>query len=130
MVPAAFVSLQAFPLTPNRKIDRKSLPAPDQSRPALETAFVAPRTRGEATLAAFFQEVLGLEEVGVLDRFTDLGGDSLSAVELLVRIEQAFEVELPLSTFFKAPSIAALGEEIERARATPRSRGAERVSTA
>jgi acyl carrier protein len=114
MVPAAFVTLDAFPLTPNNKVDRKRLPAPGSSRPALRREFVAPRTPNEAILAGFFQEVLGLEEVGIFDNFIELGGDSLSAVEVFVKIEQTFGFPFPLSIFFKVPTIAGLAKELER----------------
>jgi len=114
MVPAAFVTLGAFPLTPNNKVDRKRLPAPGSSRPALRREFVAPRTPNEAILAGFFQEVLGFEEVGIFDNFIELGGDSLSAVEVFVKIEQTFRVPFPLSIFFKVPTIAGLAKELER----------------
>ncbi len=114
MVPAKFVTLDAFPLTPNKKVDRKRLPAPDAWRPALAKEFVAPRTPNEAILAGFFQEVLGLERVGIFDNFIELGGDSLSAVEIFVKIEQTFKVEFPLGTFFKLPTIAGLAHELER----------------
>jgi len=115
MVPAAFVTLDALPLTPNRKVDRKKLPAPGSSRPALGRQFVAPRTPREDALAGFFREALGLERVGVFDNFLELGGDSLSAVEIFVKIEQAFNVEVPLVTFFKFPTVAGLAEELDRA---------------
>jgi acyl carrier protein len=114
MVPAAFVTLDAFPLTPNKKVDRKSLPAPEASRPALARAFVAPRTPNETILAGFFQETLGLERVGVFDNFIELGGDSLSAVEIFVRIKQTFDVEFPLVMFFRVPTVAGLAQELER----------------
>ena len=107
--------VRLHPLTPNRKVDRKKLPAPGASRPALARQFVAPRTPREDTLAGYFREALGLERVGVFDNFLELGGDSLSAVEIFVKIEQAFKVELALATFFKAPTVAGLAEELERA---------------
>jgi amino acid adenylation domain-containing protein len=119
MVPALFVTLDAFPLTPNKKIDRKSLPAPDASRPALARAFVAPRTPIETILAGFFQEALALERVGIFDNFIELGGDSLSAVEIFVRIKQTFKVEFPLVLFFQVPTVAGLAQELERATRMP-----------
>jgi natural product biosynthesis luciferase-like monooxygenase protein len=119
MVPALFVTLDDLPLTPNKKIDRKSLPAPHASRPALARAFVAPRTHNEAVLAGFFQEALGLERVGVFDNFIELGGDSLSAVEIFVRIKQTFQVEFPLAMFFQVPTVAGLAQELERATRIP-----------
>jgi acyl carrier protein len=114
MVPALFVTLDAFPLTPNKKVDRKSLPAPDASRPELGRAFVAPRTPNEAVLAGFFQETLALSQVGIFDDFIELGGDSLSAVEIFLRIKQTFRVEFPLVMFFQVPTIAGLAQELER----------------
>src|SRR5439155_7818668 len=96
------------------KVDRKRLPAPGSSRPALRREFVPPRTPNEAILAGFFQEVLGFEEVGIFDNFIELGGDSLSAVEVFVKIEQTFRVPFPLSIFFKVPTIAGLAKELER----------------
>jgi natural product biosynthesis luciferase-like monooxygenase protein len=119
MVPALFVTLDAFPLTPNKKVDRKSLPAPDASRPALARAFVAPRTPIETILAGFFQEALALERVGIFDNFIELGGDSLSAVEIFVRIKQTFKVEFPLVLFFQVPTVAGLAQELERATRMP-----------
>ncbi len=115
MIPATIVMLDTFPLTPNKKVDRKSLPAPDASRPALGKAFVAPRTPTEAILAGFFQDALALERVGIFDDFIELGGDSLSAVEIFVKIEQTFKVEFPLAMFFRAATIAGLAQELDRA---------------
>ena len=119
MVPSAFVSLDAFPLTPNKKIDRKRLPAPDVSRPSLAKEFVAPMTRNEEILAGFFAEALALERVGIFDDFIELGGDSLSAVEIFVKIEQTFNVEFPLALLFQVPTVAGLASQLERALTTP-----------
>ena len=115
MVPATFVTLAAFPLTPNKKVDRNSLPAPDASQPTLAKAFVAPRTPNEAILAGFFQEALALERVGIFDNFIELGGDSLSAVEIFVKIERTFKVQFPLVMFFQTPTVADLAQELEHA---------------
>ncbi len=124
MVPATFVTLAAFPLTPNKKVDRNSLPAPDASRPSLAKAFVAPRTPNETILAGFFQEALALERVGIFDNFIELGGDSLSAVEIFLKIEQTFKVRFPLVVFFRTPTVADLAQELEHTLA----RGAALVS--
>ena len=113
MVPATFVTLAAFPLTPNKKVDRNNLPAPDASRPSLANAFVAPRTSNEAILAGFFQEALALERVGIFDNFIELGGDSLSAVEIFLKIEQTFKVRFPLVMFFRTPTVIDLAQELE-----------------
>ena len=85
MVPSAFVVLPALPLTANGKVDRRALPAADEHRPELASAFLPPRTETEAALARFWSEVLGVEQVGVHDNFFDLGGHSLAATEIVAR---------------------------------------------
>ncbi|HEU4455528.1 MAG TPA: non-ribosomal peptide synthetase, partial [Longimicrobium sp.] len=85
MVPSAVVVMEAFPLTPNGKVDRRALPAPEWTR---EDTYVAPRTETEATLAAIFAEVLGIERVGVDDDFFHMGGHSLLATQVVSRVRQ------------------------------------------
>jgi acyl-coenzyme A synthetase/AMP-(fatty) acid ligase/acyl carrier protein len=113
MIPSAFAFLESLPLTPNGKIDHGALPAPDQSRPEQENLFVAPRTPVEERLIEIWREVLGVEPIGVNQRFFDLGGHSLLAVKVVSRILNAFNVELPLRELFEAATIAALAERIE-----------------
>ena len=113
MIPAAFVVLDAMPLTPNGKVDRLALPAPDQSRPELENSFVAPRTPVEELLAEIWAEVLGLERVGIHDDFFDLGGHSLLATRVVSRIHKALQLEFPLRILFEAFTVAGLAERIE-----------------
>ena len=96
MIPSTFVFLDALPLTSSGKIDRRALPAPDQTRPDLKETFVPPRTPEEKTIAEIWAEILKLEEVGIHDNFFDLGGDSLLASQVLSRVREAFHVELPL----------------------------------
>jgi hypothetical protein len=114
MIPAAFVFLDALPLTPNGKIDRKALPAPDRVRPEIEAAFVAPRTPIEEMMAATWSQVLQLEKIGIHDNFFSIGGHSLLAAQVLNRVQQTFNVELPLSIFFETPTVAALAAQIAR----------------
>jgi amino acid adenylation domain-containing protein len=83
MVPHAFISLEAMPLTPNGKVDRRALPDIGSERPELEEAYVAPRTDHEEVLAAIWAQVLGVEEVGVNDNFFALGGDSIRSVRVV-----------------------------------------------
>nr|AWI62628.1 nonribosomal peptide synthetase [Cystobacter sp.] len=108
MVPSAFVVLGAMPLTPNGKLDRGALPAPEGTRATAEAVRVAPRNLIEEALEDLWREVLGLQEVGVLDSFFELGGHSLLATQLLSRIRATFHVELPLQQLFVNPTIANL----------------------
>ncbi|HEY0601456.1 MAG TPA: phosphopantetheine-binding protein, partial [Herpetosiphonaceae bacterium] len=118
MIPSAFVVLPDLPLTPNGKVDRRALPAPDTNRTLLDTTFVAPRTPLEENLAAIWAEVLHLERVGVHDNFSVLGGHSLLATQLISRVRESFEVELPLRSLFEAEqsTIAGMVERIETMR--------------
>jgi len=108
MLPARFEFLETLPLTPNRKVDRRALPAPDSSRPEAAESFVAPRSELEEKLAGIWSELLRLEQVGVHDNFFDLGGHSLLAVKLIARIEQAVGERVALVTLFQAPTIREL----------------------
>ena len=114
MVPSAFVMLDVLPLTTNGKVDRKALPAPDASSALAET-FVAPRTPLETTLTAIWAEVLGLQQVGIQDNFFELGGHSLLGMQVLSRLRNSYEVELPLRSLFEAPTVAELAQKIETA---------------
>lgn len=108
MVPAGFVFLERFPLTPNEKVDRKALPAPDQHRADLNKTFSAPRDAVEQQLAKIWEKVLGLQPIGVTDNFFDLGGHSLLAVRVFSQIEKVLGEKLPLATLFRAPTIEAI----------------------
>lgn len=114
MVPTTFVFLDAFPLTVSGKLNRRALPAPDDSRPELAEEYVAPLTPVETQLAAIWSEVLGVERVGVQDSFFSLGGHSLLATQVVSRIREAFQVELALRELFRKPTIAGLAEAIAR----------------
>jgi aspartate racemase len=107
MVPSAFVRLEALPLTPNDKVDRRALPMPDRIRSAEET-FAPPLTLFEEALANIWSEVLKLDSVGIHDNFFEVGGHSLLAVRVLAQIEKAFGKNLPLSTLFQSPTIEQL----------------------
>lgn len=112
MVPGAFVCLDAFPLTPNGKVDRKKLPAPEWR--ATET-FEEPRNELEKQLAEIWSAVLKLEQVGIRDDFFELGGHSLLAMQLVSRIRDQLNVELPLAILFEQPCIADLAKELSDA---------------
>jgi acyl-coenzyme A synthetase/AMP-(fatty) acid ligase/acyl carrier protein len=113
MMPSVFVFLDSLPLTPNGKLDRKALPAPDQSRPELDDAFAAPRTPIEEILANIWAGVLKLDKVGIHDNFFHLGGHSLLATQVVTRIRDAFKLDLPLRTLFEAPTIHGLAQKLQ-----------------
>ncbi len=117
MVPAAFVTLAAFPLTPNRKVDRKALPEPEsESTGDAGDGYVAPRTPVEEVLAGIWAELLGLERVGADGSFFELGGHSLLATQVMSRLRGAFGIEMPLRDLFEAPTPVGLAVRIETAR--------------
>ncbi|MEH2271375.1 MAG: amino acid adenylation domain-containing protein [Nostoc sp.] len=112
MIPGAFVFLEAFPLTPNGKINRRALPAPDADQRNLEVDFVAPRTPTEQELATIWAEVLKLKQVGIHDNFFELGGHSLLATQVISRLIEAFCLNFPLRYLFENPTIAELAQKV------------------
>ncbi|RKH08371.1 non-ribosomal peptide synthetase [Corallococcus sp. CA053C] len=115
MVPAAFVVLDALPLNPNGKVDRKALPAPVIERTS-PRPYEAPRTPTETLLAGLWQQVLGVERAGITDHFFELGGHSLLATQVVSRLRASLHVELPLNAFFDAPTLEALAARVDAAR--------------
>jgi len=113
MVPADLVPLAAFPLTANGKLDRHALPAPARGEGGGRREYVAPSTDVEEAVAQLLAETLGVERVSVHDSFFDLGGDSLLAVRTIFRLRQALAVQLPVRSFFAAPTVAALAATVE-----------------
>lgn len=105
MIPAACVPLDRLPLSPNGKLDRKALPAPDLTP---TTPFRAPRTDREVALATLFAEVLGVDRVGVDDGFFALGGHSLLATRLITRARAELGIEIPIRKIFDLPTVSAL----------------------
>jgi amino acid adenylation domain-containing protein len=116
LLPAAIVFLDALPLTPSGKLDRRALPAPAGERPSLDRAYVAPRTPQEEVMAGIWAGVLGVERVGVHDDFFELGGHSLLATQVISRVREAFRVEVALRRVFESPTVSGLVEEVEAAR--------------
>jgi amino acid adenylation domain-containing protein len=108
MIPATFVMLDALPLNPNGKVDRKALPAPDRIRSEFAEGFVAPRDELELQLTKTWEKVLGVHPIGVTDNFFELGGQSLTALRLFAQIEKILGKNLPLGTLFQAPTIEKL----------------------
>ncbi|MBP5974299.1 amino acid adenylation domain-containing protein [Brasilonema sp. CT11] len=112
MIPSAFVFLEEFPLTPNGKINRRALPAPDASQRNLEVDFVAPRTPTEQELAMIWTEVLKLKQIGIYDNFFELGGHSLLATQVVSRLREVFSLDFPLRYVFENPTIAELAQKV------------------
>ncbi|MCU0534803.1 MAG: amino acid adenylation domain-containing protein [Hydrococcus sp. Prado102] len=117
MVPSAFVVLEEFLLTPSGKVDRRALPIPQWTRVSEET-YVAPRTSVETQLAQIWSQLLGLEKISIYDDFCELGGNSLLAIQLVYRVGEAFDLEIPLENFLEGPTIAGMAQTIEALRHT------------
>ena len=114
MVPSAFVRLEQMPLTANGKLDRRALERMEASSREDELEFVAPRTDEEEVMSRIWEEVLGIERVGVHDEFSDLGGHSILAVQLISKVREGFRVDLPLKKLYEYPTVAELVEEVAR----------------
>ncbi len=111
MVPSVFVHLDELPLTENGKLDRKALPAPLPA--SAGNTFVAPRDSPEEIIAVIWSEVLGLKQISVLEDFFELGGDSLTATQVMSRIDLAFQIDLPPGVLFEQRTVAALAAAVE-----------------
>jgi thioesterase domain-containing protein/acyl carrier protein len=116
MLPSAFVEIEKLPLPSSGKIDRRSLPVPDDSRPDLETGYAIPRNPIEQQLVSIWSEVLGVHEIGIHDNFFGLGGHSLLAVRLFASIEKSFGRRLPLAVLFQHGTIGHLAELLVESR--------------
>jgi len=112
MMPAAIVLLDQLPLTPNGKLDRRALPSPDQVRPELAENFVPPQNSIERIVAGIWQEVLGVEKVGLYNNFFDLGGHSLLLVQVHTKLRQTFDTRLSIIDLFGLPTVHALARSL------------------
>ncbi|MEH6642861.1 amino acid adenylation domain-containing protein [Vreelandella glaciei] len=117
MVPGVIVTLEALPLTPNGKVDRKALPAPDL---ASGLQYEPPQGEVEEALAEIWSEILGVEQVGRHDNFFELGGHSLLALRVQSRVEEYFDIRLPLRSYFEYVSLASMCESIQESREVAR----------
>ena len=117
MVPAALVTLERMPLSPNGKIDRKALPAPDIGSQVREsTAYVEPQTELEKTIAQCWDELLNVDQIGLNDDFFDLGGHSLLAAQFLSRLRDRTGVEVSLKSFFEDSTVAGVAKSVSAIR--------------
>jgi amino acid adenylation domain-containing protein len=117
MVPTVYIELEALPLTANGKLDRERLPEVGESKLLMETQYEPPRTPVEEQLARIWAEVLEVERVGIHDNFFELGGHSLLIMQIIARVRDDFQVDMPVRTLFKTPTVAGLNEAIERVKA-------------
>jgi len=113
MIPAGIVVMESFPLTPSGKVNRRALPEPDEDNLELTDIFVAPRSAEEEILTGIFSDILRIQKVGINSSFFDLGGHSLMATQVISRIRDTFDIEIPLRILFEAPTIALLVQQIE-----------------
>ncbi|MFJ5506915.1 amino acid adenylation domain-containing protein, partial [Pectobacterium jejuense] len=113
MVPSAFVTLDAFPLTPNGKLDRKALPVPEQSA-IVSRGYEAPVGELEMALTEIWQNLLGLERIGRHDHFFELGGHSILAVQCVTRVRQMLGLDLKVQTIFAYPVLSELAQELTK----------------
>lgn len=111
MVPTAFEIMESLPLTPNLKVDRRALPAPNLLQ---NTGSLAPRTPTEELLENIWSEILELERIGIQENFFEIGGHSLLATQIISRLRDVFQLEVPLRALFEAPTIGELAEWIEQ----------------
>ncbi|MFL6515422.1 MAG: non-ribosomal peptide synthetase [Chthoniobacterales bacterium] len=112
-LPSMFVVVEAIPMTATGKIDRRRLPAPDRAQLQLASSFVQPRTETEVKLASIWSEVLGLTEVGVSDKFLELGGDSLRATQVIARVVERFQIRPQIRALLDASTITEMACVIE-----------------
>lgn len=113
MIPSLYVVLDAFPLTPNGKVDRKVLPPPEWKQIGRTEMLATPRTHTEKKLAEIWAQILGVERISILDHFFFLGGHSLLAMRLTTRIHRVFGVNLPIEQIFETPTLEELSKRIE-----------------
>ncbi len=114
MIPTAFVCLDTLPLKPSGKVDRRALMALDTGRPTLDETYVSPDTDLEIEIATIWQDVLGLEKVGIRDNFFDIGGQSLSVVHVHTKLQELTAQPLSLTDLFHYPTIALLAQHLSR----------------
>ena len=113
MIPSTFVILDALPLGPSGKVDRRALPDPGNRRPELDSPLIAPRTDLEKTVARIFTECTGIDSVGIEDNFFDLGGDSLLLARLASRLSATLDREFVVGELFECPSVAGMARLLE-----------------
>ncbi|MCP5109089.1 MAG: amino acid adenylation domain-containing protein, partial [bacterium] len=108
MIPALFIPLSEIPLTPSGKVDRKALPEPGSSGMQTGSDYISPRNDMEKRIAAIWQEVLGMEQIGIHDKFFNIGGNSLNVIRMNARLNRELGLSIPVVTMFRFPTINTL----------------------
>ena len=126
MIPVRFQMLNSLPVTANGEVDRRRLPAPSTRRPPLEQDFVAPSSDLETRLTGIWADILGIDRVGVLDNFFDLGGNSISSVRALVAMNRDLRLKESVVVLFRFPTVRTLASYLGQA-GPPRSATMRRV---
>jgi acyl carrier protein len=114
MIPAQFVIVDEWPLTPSGKVDRKALPAPPDTTREADLDFIVPSTGSEKEIVAIWKEVLQVDSVGVYDNFFELGGHSLLLIQVRVKLEEKFERHIAIADLFKYPTVSALAKLLDQ----------------
>ena len=115
MVPTVIMPLDVLPLTANGKVDHECLPEPDSSALQSKELFVEPRSKSEQRIAAIWKNLLKLDRIGVYDNFFHLGGHSLLATQMVSRLKDDFDLDVPLSVIFESPSVVELASCLDAA---------------
>ena len=129
MIPSAFVSLEAFPLTSNGKVDLASLPVPDSVRDLQEVNFVAPRDELERQLVQIWEKILGIQPIGIHDNFFDIGGHSLLTVRLVAEIEQTLNQKLPIAALFQLTTVEQVANVLRQNQVNTSTTSVEQTSS-
>ena len=112
MVPSLFVLMNHLPMLPNGKIDRRRLPSAVMTRPEVDSVYVAPGNEMEAAVVAIWEQELGIQGIGVEDHFLEIGGDSIIASLICMRIEKQFQLGVPATSVFLFPTVRTLVAEL------------------
>jgi amino acid adenylation domain-containing protein len=112
MLPSSFVAMDSLPLTPSGKVDRRALPPPPKSREKADTSYAASNTPVEKVLVKLWADTMGMEDIGIHDDFSELGGDSLLSAQIVSRVNDTFPLKRPLNTLLEAPTVAKLSKFI------------------
>ncbi|WP_374015852.1 amino acid adenylation domain-containing protein [Paenibacillus thiaminolyticus] len=124
--PSFFIQVDSIPLSPNGKVDRKALPAPNWEQPS-DAPYIAPRDDLEATIASIWEEAMGVNRVSVTQNFFELGGHSLTVTRIISRLQEAFKTSIPFGIIFESPTVEELAHQIRTMLGTPEHGLADRI---